>query len=242
MKRYLVAFAVAALGVAALAQDCSPNDAAYIAEAGPAIQRVMANGSPLDSWTERAINRAGDSAAVTILKTWPDDLLESQKKIQTVLFILRMAFPERRATTFCSDREPRITLLLIAHLQHLKNAEQLQSDIEATKTAILKNTGFTGTLVSHQESSSYAYLEWIDKGLRTAAQIKPGMLRKDLKDKFRSPGGFSDGSIFVLKECPLIHIQVKFVPSAKTGNRPTENPDDVILSVSHGYVAWDHMD
>jgi len=45
-----------------------------------------------DSWAEKAINRSGDSAAVVILKTWPDDLLDSPDKIKNALFVLKQRF------------------------------------------------------------------------------------------------------------------------------------------------------
>lgn len=210
----------------------------------------MSGTSLFDSWTEKAINRSGDSAAVVLLRTWPDELLDSAEKIRTELFILKTAFPERRIASVCSDREPRVTMLLLSHLKQLKSAAQLVPEIEMTRAAILKNTDYVDVVPNARDvkRTPDAYLAWIDSGLFGAAAIKPGMTRKELLKTFKLPNGFSSSQTFVSKECPLVHIDVKFsvdvkFASRKTGSDPRmEKPEDKIAEVSAPYIAFDAMD
>jgi hypothetical protein len=208
MKRCLFWLPLVIVSVVAAAQDCSTEIPANRDYAKHAIQRVMAGTTVFDSWTEKAINRSGDSAAIILLDTWPDELLDSPEKIKNALFVLRTAFPERRIATVCSDREPRVTMLLLSHLVHLKSAAQLSKEIQATRTAILTNTDYLNTLPesNHPPSTPDVYLAWIDSGLRAAAEIKPGMTRKDLLKTFTTGGGgLSSNSAFVSRECPRSH-------------------------------------
>ncbi|MCU1309797.1 MAG: hypothetical protein JWO20_922 [Candidatus Angelobacter sp.] len=250
MKRYLFWVPLAVASVIAVAQDCSVEIPANRDYAKHAIQRVMLGTTVFDSWTEKAINRSGDSAAIVLLDTWPDDLLDSPEKIKNALFILKTAFPERRIATVCSDREPRITMLLLSHLEHLKSAAQLAPEIQATRAAILRNTDYVDATPGskHSHSTPDAYLAWIDSGLRAAAEIKPGMTRKELLKTFIAGGsGFGPPS-FVSRECSLVHINVKFdvdvkLASRKTGPDPRiEQPEDKILEVSAPYVSFRTMD
>src|SRR4051794_19297155 len=134
MKRCLFFLPMVVVTVFAVAQDCSQETPAGRDNARQAIQRVISGTGVFDSWTEKAINRSGDSAAIILLQTWPDDFLDSPDKIKNVLFILKNAFPERRIATLCSDREPRIAMLLLSHMEHLKAAAQLTKEIQATGT------------------------------------------------------------------------------------------------------------
>jgi hypothetical protein len=137
-------------------------------------------------------------------------------------------------------------MLLLSHLEHLKSAAQLAPDIQATRASILRNTDYVDTLpeTKHSPSTPDAYLAWIDSGLRAAAEIKPGMTRKELLKSFTTSGnGFGPPS-FASRECSLVHINVKFQTDVKFASRKTdtdpriENPEDKILEVSAPYVSY----
>jgi hypothetical protein len=190
MMRYFFLVLLVSGSIGAVAQQCSPDPSANHDDVSGAVQRWMTNPGFGDGWTDKWISRSGDSVAVAILKTWPDELLDSPAKIKSVLFILRAAFPERQIAIVCSDREPRITMLLLSHLEHLKSAAQLAQDFQITRAAIVKNTGYVYTAPDSKDPQSTpdAYLAWIDSGLRAAADIKPGMTRRELLKTFTTGG------------------------------------------------------
>jgi len=81
--------------------------------------------------------------------------------------------------------------------------------------------------------------KWIAKVMRQIEAIKPGMHRQDLAALFREDGGvtfFGGAQRYVLKECSMIKIDVKFKISR--GEPMSESPDDVIESVSNPYLQY----
>jgi hypothetical protein len=72
--------------------------------------------------------------------------------------------------------------------------------------------------------------------LSSAAQIKPGMKRKDIGTVFIQDGGisFRTEGRYVFRECPYIKIKIKFSEDGATiGN---ESPEDVITEISSPYL------
>jgi hypothetical protein len=72
--------------------------------------------------------------------------------------------------------------------------------------------------------------------LSSAAQIKPGMKRKDIGKVFIQDGGisFRTEGRYVFRECPYIKIKIKFSEDGATiGN---ESPEDVITEMSSPYL------
>ena len=92
-------------------------------------------------WDEKAFNRAGDLVSVAILQTLDDSEMTSSQSLGEVLSIIRSAFAcPTRCVTAESDRQPRVTLLLLEHL-HNSVTESLQSEIIQTKEYVLQQTG-----------------------------------------------------------------------------------------------------
>lgn len=84
--------------------------------------------------------------------------------------------------------------------------------------------------------------KWIAKVMRQVGAIQPGMHRQDLAALFREDGGltfFGGPQRYVLKECSLIKIDVQFKSRDKA---MSEDPDDVIESVSKPYLQYPMMD
>lgn len=93
------------------------------------------------SWDEKTFNRSGDLVAVAVLKTLDDSEMASSEKAKFVLLILREAFacPER-CVRVTDDRRPRMTLLLLEHLNEVTRGN-VQADIEEAKQFVLQQTG-----------------------------------------------------------------------------------------------------
>jgi hypothetical protein len=70
----------------------------------------------------------------------PDNQMNSRQTLGEVLLVLHEAFAcPSRCVTAPSDRQPRITLLLLEHLQN-KSSGKMQSEIEETKEFILEHS------------------------------------------------------------------------------------------------------
>lgn len=85
--------------------------------------------------------------------------------------------------------------------------------------------------------------KWMEKMMRQIATIKPRMHRRDLSALFREDGGitfFNGPNRYILRECPLIKIDVLFKLSDKNG--PSNTLDDVIESVSKPYLEYPFAD
>jgi hypothetical protein len=139
MKVQLFALVVLAAS-AACGQDCKPDDSASFARVKDAV-RTITKEHGYTGWDEKALNRAGDLAAIAIIKTMPDNEINSPETEKYVLLVLHFAFecPSRCVAT-PSDREPRVTALLLEHL-HNNGNEATQSEIEKTKKFIVERTG-----------------------------------------------------------------------------------------------------
>jgi hypothetical protein len=85
------------------------------------------------------VNRSGDLVAVAILQTLSDKQMASPEILKMVLVILRDAFgcPNRCVAT-TSDRQPRVTSLLLDHLYE-SSIGKLRDDDE-TKRLVTKQT------------------------------------------------------------------------------------------------------
>lgn len=83
-------------------------------------------------------NRSGDLVAVAVLKTLDDSEMASPEDAKTVLVILRSAFacPER-CVKVTDDRRPRMSLLLLEHLNEVTKGK-MQADIEQAKQFVLQ--------------------------------------------------------------------------------------------------------
>jgi len=87
--------------------------------------------------------------------------------------------------------------------------------------------------------------KWMAKIMRQIDTIKPGMHRSDLAPLFAGDGGltfFGQSDRYVLKECRLIKIDVRFKSSGAKPGESTYRPDDVIEFVSKPYLEYPHAD
>ncbi len=123
----------------ASAQDCKPDGSASFAQLKNSIRRFTTSHG-YSGWDEGDWNRSGDLASVAIVQSLPDNQMASPQTLREVLLVLHEAFAcPSRCVTAPSDRHPRISLLLLEHLQN-RSSGKMQSEIEETKEFILEHS------------------------------------------------------------------------------------------------------
>lgn len=100
----------------------------------------MANPGIVPSVDEKAVMRAGDAAAIAILKTYSDKQLSSPLMAKQAGLVLRMAFSYPRLISACSDQRPRVTMLLLDHLLSLNKENDTFEEIKNAKAFITQQT------------------------------------------------------------------------------------------------------
>lgn len=131
--RYLTV-CFAALAFAASAQDwqsCKPEGDYSFNDVKGAVLRVT-RWRGYSGWDEKTFNRSGDLVGVAVLKALDDSEMTSPENAKWILWIARSAFacPER-CVKVMDDRHPRITLLLLEHLNEITRGKMRQDIVEA---------------------------------------------------------------------------------------------------------------
>jgi hypothetical protein len=138
--RFLLTLAIFPLTIPAPAQDwqhCKPEGSYSFTEVKEAVRRVTTSHIYF-SWDEKMFSRSGDLASVAIVQTLTDKEMTSPKTLESVLGILRAAFAcTSRCVTAPSDRQPRVALLLLEHLDS-NASKQMQTSIDETKKFIIQ--------------------------------------------------------------------------------------------------------
>ena len=140
MRSYRVFVCVVFLALAVWAQDwqeCKPEGDYSFNDVKAAIHRVI-TAQVYSSWDEKMFYRSGDLVAVAVLKTLDDSEMASPDHAKDVLRIIRSAFacPEY-CVKVADDRRPRMTLLLLEHLNEITGGK-MQTDIEEVRHFILQ--------------------------------------------------------------------------------------------------------
>jgi hypothetical protein len=118
-------------------QACKPEGDYSFNDVKAAIHRVTSSGI-YSGWDEKTFNRSGDLVAVAVLKTLDDSEMASPENVKFVLLIVRMAFEcPHRCVKVTDDRRPRMTLLLLEHLNEITRGK-MQADIEEAKQFVLQ--------------------------------------------------------------------------------------------------------
>jgi hypothetical protein len=118
-------------------QACKPEGDYSFNDVKAAVHR-MTSSRMYSSWDEKMFNRSGDLVAVAVLKTLDDTEMESSEHAKDVLIILRSAFAcPHYCVKVTDDRRPRMTLLLLEHLNEITRGK-MQADIEEAKQFILQ--------------------------------------------------------------------------------------------------------
>jgi hypothetical protein len=92
-------------------------------------------------WNEKTFNRSGDLVAVAVLKTLDDSEMGSPETAKWVLLVIRWAFAcPQYCVKVTDDRRPRITLLLLEHLNEITRGK-MQAEIEEVRHFLLHQAG-----------------------------------------------------------------------------------------------------
>ena len=118
-------------------QDCKPKGDYSFNDVKAAVQRVTSS-RMYSGWDEKTFNRSGDLVAVAVLKSIDDSEMVSQENAKWVLLVIRQVFAcPQRCVQVTDDRRPRITLLLLEHLNEITRGK-MQADIKEVKQFILE--------------------------------------------------------------------------------------------------------
>ena len=140
MRGHCVLMVVLLRTLTAPAQDwqaCKPEGNYSFNDVKAAVHRVTSS-QVYSSWDEKMFYRSGDLVAVAVLKTLDDAEMASSDHAEDVLRILRTAFA---CPNYCikvtDDRRPRMTLLLLEHLNEITRGS-MRVDIEEEKQFIVQ--------------------------------------------------------------------------------------------------------
>jgi len=140
MKSHCLFVFVVFVALVAPAQDwqaCKPEGDYSFNDVKAAVHRVT-NSQLYMGWDEKTFNRSGDLVAVAVMKTLDDSEMGFPEHAQEVLLILRSAFAcPNRCVKVIDDRRPRMTLLLLGHLNDITRGKML-ADIEEAKQFVLQ--------------------------------------------------------------------------------------------------------
>lgn len=128
--------------LAARAQDwqsCKPEGDYSFNDVKAAIHRVT-SARGYSGWDEKTFNRSGDLVAVALLKSIDDAEMASPETAKWILFAIREAFGcPQYCVKVTDDRRPRITLLLLEHLNEISRGK-MQAEINEVKQFVLQQT------------------------------------------------------------------------------------------------------
>jgi hypothetical protein len=142
MRIYCLLMFVFLGSLAAAAQDWQADklEGDYsFSDVKAAVHRVTSS-RMYSGWDEKTFSRSGDLVAVAVLKALDDSEMASPESVKFVLLIVRMAFECPQCVKVTDDRRPRMTLLLLEHLNEITGGK-MQSDIEEVKHFILQQPG-----------------------------------------------------------------------------------------------------
>lgn len=140
MKTFCVLVLAIILGAgSASAQDCKADNSASLSPLIDAVRRVTTD-HIYTGWDDKAFSRAGDMAAVAIVKTIPESQMSKPETVKEVLWILRTAFAcPSRCVAAESDRQPGVTMLLLQHL-HDSTSGPTQAQVDEARSFVLQQT------------------------------------------------------------------------------------------------------
>ena len=138
--RFLLGFPLVLFALGASAQDwqqCKPDGDYSFNDVKAAVHRITSRGM-YSGWDEKTFSRSGDLVAVGILKMLSDDEMSSPRGSKDVLNIVRAAFAcPQRCVKVNDDRIPKVTLLLLEHLDDITHGT-IKSDVSETRQFVLK--------------------------------------------------------------------------------------------------------
>jgi hypothetical protein len=253
MKRFLLLVMSILLAGTALAEECSNEDFAAFCETKAAVERVLSYPA-YTGWDEKVLNRAGDIAALAIIRSVSMKDLNSPEKTRQILLVLNLAFAAPQLITPHSNRRPTAAMLLLDQLEKSYCGQEKCNEVENVRSEIQHNTAtehpYEFVTLEGQPPFDAERMRWMDSVLRSAYAVKVGMTRGDLLKVYATEGGISTGTqrTYVLKGCPSIKVDVEFKPVGRAERddegRVTlvEDDRDIITKISRPYLGYSITD
>jgi hypothetical protein len=249
MKRFLLLVMSILLAGTALAEECSNKDFAPFCETKAAVERVLSYPTYTGS-DQKVLNRAGDMAALVVIRSVSMKDLNTPEKTRQILLVLNLAFAAPQLITPLSNRRPTAAMLLLDHLEKPFCGQEKCNEVENIRSEIQHNTttGHPYEFVTLKGEPPFdaERTRWMDSVLRSAYTIKEGMTRGDLLKVYATEGGISTGTqrTYVLKGCRSIKVDVEFKPVGRperdNDGRVTlvQDDRDVITKISRPYLGY----
>jgi hypothetical protein len=253
MNRLILLAVFILLGYTAFAKECSTDEFGFFRETQAAVLKLLSYPTYTDS-DERVLNRAGDTAALAVLRSVSVEDLNSPEKARQILLILNLAFAAPQLITPDSNRRPTAAMLLLDHMEKEYCGQEKCNEVENLRFEIQHNTT-TGTplevvTLNGELPPDMGHAQWIESVLRWTAEIKPGSTRNDLLKTYTTEGGLSTPlrRTYVLKGCRNIKVDVEFKPVGRPERdgegRATSIEDgrDIITRISQPYLGYGAYD
>jgi hypothetical protein len=108
---------------------------------------------------EKVLNRAGDMAALAVIRRVSMEDFNSPEKATQILLTLHLAFAAPQLVASSTNRRPTAAMLLLDHLSKTKYDREHVNEIENTRSEIQHSTPVRGI---HTKSSRWrANLRWM---------------------------------------------------------------------------------
>ena len=253
MKRLILLAALTFLGYTVFAKECSNDDFGSFCETEAAVSRLLSY--PTYTGTdEKVLNRAGDMAALALIRSISIKDFDSREKARQVLLILNLAFSAPQLITPQSSRRPTAAMLLLDHLEKPYCGQEQCNEVENIRAEIQHNTKtgapFQMVTLKGEPPPDIGHTQWLGSVLRWTSQIRPGSTREDLIKIYTTQGGLSTPlrRTYGLKGVPYINVDVEFRvvgrPERDREGRvtPIEDGRDIITKISRPYLAYGASD
>jgi hypothetical protein len=243
MQKFLLPAMLVLMAYTAFAQECSNDEFVSFCETKTSVLRLLSYPAYTGS-DEKVLNRAGDMAALAVIRSVSMEDLNSPEKARQILLILNLAFAAPQLIAANTDRRPTAAMLLLDHLCKTNCDRGNGGEIENVRNEIQHNTNtghpYEVVTLEGEPPLDMEHAQWVSSVLRWTYDIKPGMTRKDLLRVYTVEGGLSTRThrTYVLKGCPGVKVDVEFVPVGNVQDGLIESPNDKILKLSKPYLDY----
>jgi hypothetical protein len=94
------------------------------------VENLLRNPTQLGAgFAEREVSRLGDRVSIALLKVLGEEELSSPQKIRTFLPLIRSAFLSPELISIAEDREPKVTVFLLKHLESEAKDPRLKEEL-----------------------------------------------------------------------------------------------------------------
>jgi hypothetical protein len=132
MTKFLLPVMFFVLTTTTTPQKCSNDDFGSMCEVKAAVIRLLSYPA-YTSWDEKILNRAGDAAALALVRSLSMEDLNSSEKERQTLLILKLAFEAPQLIAVNTDRRPTAAMLLLGYISNTNYGKGYSTEIENTR-------------------------------------------------------------------------------------------------------------